>query len=348
VTGHDDTETFMVGFLVDERPHIFVNDAGANRRFLEGIDRHYWAYQAMVHGEQLESDDAGRRQHAAAALRVVYSQGLETMFAFIAALVQSPRFPIGWLARYTNADLRSVVRKIHEERAFPCALKEHPSWTAVANLVFGLIAEPTRTELVEHFPRFWYRLANRFLEERFEPEYNNLKHGLRAHVSGFGISVGIQDSPDVPAPRERMQSIGGSEYGSTFWLPRKIDGRRFTFELSRLVSCAWAPGQFAAALPLIGMTINDVAARALLVADADSTKTEFVWPADADAYEAPWRDFPSISHFDTTHHTDLGDWIEPSAEEVRGVYGDADAEKPAADPQPRDDDGRDDGDAPAQ
>lgn len=323
MSDNHNAETLMVGFLVDERPHVFVNDADANRHFLEGIDRLYWAYQAIIHGEQLESDDPGRRQHAATALRVVYSQGLETLFAFIAALVQSPRFPIGWLHSYQNRDLQRVIRKIHEERAFPCALKDHPSWHAVASLVFGVLAEPKRAELIDRFSRLWRMLAAEFIEERFEPEYNNLKHGMRSHVGGFGIFAGIEHAPGVPVPRERMQPIGGSEYASSFWMrPRKLDGCRFTFELSRFVSSAWTPGQFAAALPLIGMSINNVAARALIVAGADPAKIQFVWPEDSETFEAPWElRSPSINHFDTSHRTDLTGWTEPPADQVQHVYG---------------------------
>jgi len=56
--------------MVGERPHVFLNDAEANRRFLEGIDADYWTYQAAAHVEGLDAEEKEERQRAAAALRV--------------------------------------------------------------------------------------------------------------------------------------------------------------------------------------------------------------------------------------------------------------------------------------
>jgi hypothetical protein len=39
------------------------------------------------------------------------------------------------------------------------------------------------------------RLAQQFLSEYFEPEYNSLKHGMRAHVGGFSVAVGVDKNP---------------------------------------------------------------------------------------------------------------------------------------------------------
>ena len=313
----------MVGFMVDERPHVFLSDEGANRRFLEAIDSEYWAYQAAAHAGALWADAVEDRQRAAAALRVVYSQALETLFALIAAFVQSPKFPLAWLMRYTNRDLREVVRKIDQRVAFPCALRAHPSWDAVAHGVFQYLPEEARIELTERFTVLWGRFSREFLADYFEPEYNSLKHGMRAAVGGFAVAVGREDIPGVPAPRERMRTIGGSEYGSTFWMPpRKIEGFKFTFELSRNVTCGWAPQQFVSALPLIGMSISNVAGRALIAAGVHPTKVRFVWPSDPEAYESPWHEYRSIRHMSFGQTTDLQGWHEPSPEDLpKQAYG---------------------------
>ena len=96
----------LTPFIVGERPHVFVNDTIANRRFLEGIDADYWTYQAAAHADRLDAEEREQRQRAAAALRVAYSQGVETLLALIGAFLQVPRYPLGWLVRYNNADLR--------------------------------------------------------------------------------------------------------------------------------------------------------------------------------------------------------------------------------------------------
>jgi hypothetical protein len=141
----------MIGFMIDERPHVFVEDADANRRFLEAVDGGYCTYLAGVHAQRLEAPGADDRQYAATALRVAYSQGLETMFALVAAIVQCPKYPLAWLARYTNNDLRSVVGKIDRGTAFPSALKAKPSWHSIAAAVYEFVPEPPRSNLTQRF-----------------------------------------------------------------------------------------------------------------------------------------------------------------------------------------------------
>src|SRR4051812_47768163 len=84
----------LSGFLIDERPVVFIRDDATNQRFLRALDHEYWSYQAQVHAEQLGSDVEVVRQRAATALRVVYGQAVETLFALLGAIAQAPKFPI--------------------------------------------------------------------------------------------------------------------------------------------------------------------------------------------------------------------------------------------------------------
>jgi hypothetical protein len=321
----------MCGFFVDERAQVFVKDEIANRHFLEGIDPKFWAYQAIVHGEQLEAEDKELRQRAAAALRIAYGQGVEALFALVGAFVQLPAFPLAWLMQYTNTDLREVVRKIHGRRGhLPSPLKARPSWTAIAHAVFEHVPEPTRSEMTTRYARFWYRLADEFLDETFEPEYNNLKHGMRAHVGGFAVAIGPARPAGTPAdPDETRQTVGATEYGSTYWKrSRKIPGCRFTYELGNSMSCAWSPQQFALALPLIGMSIQNIVSRALVTAGDDPRTRAWVFLSDADTFDRPWRDHRSIKHISFGVTTELGGWEEPTDDEIRRVYEGNDADSP--------------------
>jgi hypothetical protein len=118
-----------------------------------------------------------------------------------------------------------------------------------------------------------------------------------------------------------MKSIGGSEYGSTFWMPpRKLEGSKFTFELSRNVSCAWVPQQFVLALPLIGMSIANIVGRAQILSGVDPTTVRFVWPADAAAFESAWTQRPTIAHISFGETTDVPGWREPSREDILRSY----------------------------
>lgn len=313
----------MCGFFVDERAHIFVKNDAANRHFLEGIDPSFWAYQAIVHGQQLEAEDKEHRQQAATALRLVYGQGVETLFGLIGAITQCPSFPLAWLMQYTNLELRTVVQKIHHRRGgLPSPLKARPSWSAIADAVFERLPEPTRTEMTQEFARLWHRLAAGFLDDTFEPEYNSLKHGMRAHVGGFAVAIGpARGTGTRTADDGPMKTIGACEYGSTYWeRTRKIPGFRLTYELGFRMSCAWSPQQFVAALPLIGMSIQNLVSRALVVAGDDPRTRQWIRPTDADAFDRPWRDHPSITHISFGATTDVGGWKEPTADEIRITY----------------------------
>src|SRR2546423_1277146 len=192
----------VVGFMIDERAVVFVRDHDANRHFLSGIDAKYWNYQAIVHGNMLESPDAAERQRAAAGLRIAYGQGLETLFALIGATVQVPLYPLGWMTAYRNSELRNVIEKIHQGRGVLSPLKRTATWESVAEAIFEYMPEPTKTEIIKAFARLWHRLAEEFIDEAFEPEYNSLKHGMRALVSGFSVAIGQETTYGQAVPRE--------------------------------------------------------------------------------------------------------------------------------------------------
>lgn len=313
------TAVQMTGFMIGDRPHVFVRDPAANERFLRAIDADFWAYQARVHSAQLASDDEADRQKAAAALRLAYGHGLETLFALVGGLLQCPQYPLAWLMRYTNADLRSVVGAIHRSQAFPNALAERPSWRTVAEAVLAIAPDAIRDELVVRYSALWQRFAADFLDARFEPEYNSLKHGMRPSVGGFSVAAGLEQSPGE-APAE-MTPVGGSNYGSTFWLgARRLDGSRYTFELSSNVTVGWAPQKFVAALPLIGMSIRNVASRALVLARQGQDAVNLSWPSEMNQFDAPWQHAPSISSMAFEHRTELPGWKEPDGDAILRAY----------------------------
>jgi hypothetical protein len=118
-----------------------------------------------------------------------------------------------------------------------------------------------------------------------------------------------------------MKPIGGAEYGSTFWMPpRRLGGYRFTYELSKNQSCGWSPTRFTNALPLIGLSISNVASRALISAGVDPTAVRFSSMTDRSLFDAPFKDCPTISTLGFGHQTDLRNWVEPSKDEIIRRY----------------------------
>jgi hypothetical protein len=58
------------------------------------------------------------------------------------------------------------------------------------------------------------------VNDAFVSEYNSIKHGLRTGFGGFSMAIGPEAVPGEPAPPEAMHSLGGSEHGSSFFMPR--------------------------------------------------------------------------------------------------------------------------------
>ena len=100
-----------IGFVVNETSYCLWDMETYGERTLEfvrGIDPTYFDHIASIHGELLEGDE---KQYAATALRIAYTQGLETLFALIGAVVQAPYCVAGWVLKYTNKDLYELVKK---------------------------------------------------------------------------------------------------------------------------------------------------------------------------------------------------------------------------------------------
>lgn len=138
------------------------------------------------------------------------------------------------------------------------------------------------------------------------------------------MAAGLEPSPGV-APAE-MKLVGGSEYGSTFWLgARRLEGRRHTFELSANATVGWAPQKFVFALPLIGMSISNVTSRALVLAGHNPGTVKVSWPSDMNQFDTPWQHAPSIASMAFEHRTELPGWAEPGADDILRTYARQDA-----------------------
>jgi len=115
-------------FAVGETPYcVWEWDlTERNLEFIEGLKPELFAYLAEVHNRELTGEQP---QLAALALRALYSQGLETLFALLMATVQAPDCIVGWLPKYTLTQLRDLVRKISTTQSIFSKLPLHAlSW----------------------------------------------------------------------------------------------------------------------------------------------------------------------------------------------------------------------------
>lgn len=293
----------VITFLVDETPYACW-DWHLHRKnldFIEGIDAEYFRYVAESNIEHLKGDDKHR---AALALRLAYSQGLEALLALLCALVQSPQCVVGWMIAYKNNELRTLVQKIGRQEKIHSRLKGSPvTWDLLSKYVHSHLGyEEQKLAWIERgFGQLWNRFANDYLSEGISHEYNGVKHGLRTKPGGFFLAIGKEDKLGVPAPPERMQTIGGSDFGTSFFTREPIiASNRMNFR-PRKQSRNWNPENLANGLILLSMSINNVVSFLRIFNGVPPDKCKFTTPTEEEVFEEPWNRCVGIdcANFDT-------------------------------------------------
>lgn len=278
-------------FLVGERPFC-VWDSDINKttlEFLDQIDTDYFTYIADTLIEPAIDDNS---QYAALIIRATYSQGLEMLFAMIAASIQAPRCVPAWMVLYQNNELCEIVRRINSGLQFPSLLQQKKlSWRKVADFLHSwLKLEDTEKEkaIKQGLATLWAKFAHDFLDNGFSGEYNSIKHGLRIKPGGFWMSIGVEDEPGVRASKERMKLVGQSGFGSRFFLPEKMANTSHHIRLRRHHR-NWNPEDFAWGLHLISISISNVIAALKTLNGVPAKEIRFQWPSDLDTFSKPWK-----------------------------------------------------------
>ncbi len=175
----------------------------------------------------------------------------------------------------------------------------------------------------EAFGRLWGRFANDFLNDMARREYNSLKHGFRIDPGGFSVSVGWERSPGLPCPPEAMHSIGGSQFGSSFFVKEKFHKHNFTIQ-----RCLrnWMPANFVRALKLVSISLYNIVSWLRLCNGVAAEELLIRCPETLGEFDGPWKDVPGVeSSLDVSVPVDR---IKPlSKEAILSVYEPADKVK---------------------
>lgn len=307
-------------FAVNETPYCLWDlDLDArNLDFINSIDPRYFEHIANLQAQFLESDE---KQYAATALRIAYSHGLETLFALLCATVQAPDCIVGWLVKYKNSDLYEVVKKISGRRPIYLRVNVTPTWDAIAEMIFSYVQTgdvKKDSRIRNSFARLWARFANDYVNVNHRFEYNSLKHGLRVRMGGSYFALGVEDTPGVPAPPERMRTVGQSDFGSSFYIADKLlDGRNFSI---RRHSVNWNPQNLISGLRLISFSIANVLSFLKIYYGVPADEGQFSWPSEDAAFQEPWRRSTGMTFNWNSPITETD--IDPlSKEEILSVYG---------------------------
>jgi hypothetical protein len=308
-------------FAIDETPYCVWDwdIRQVNLDYLDSIDPRYFAHMATIHGPSLEGEE---RQYAAAALRMAYTHGLESLFALICAAIQAPDCVVGWLLKYKNIELESVVKKISGWESVYSKLKLNPiTWEKLAETFLPFTAGDAERDsrVKQAFGRLWGQFAHDFIDENNRLEYNSIKHGIRARMGGFYLAMGLEDQPGVPAPPERMETVAQSDFGSSFFVAEKLqDGRNLRI---RRQSLNWNPENFLPALDLISTSITNVIAFLKLINGVPPAEVEWLCPDDEAYFEEPWARSRGGVYSLGMNSTIEASFITPlSKEEILSVY----------------------------
>jgi hypothetical protein len=114
-------------------------------------------------------------QHAALALRMIYSQSLETLFALICGALQAPFCVHAWMLNYRPSELRQLLRNINQRQPFLWQLRTStPSWDIVSDFIHTSLVlddKEKETNIKKGFSQFWSQLASDFIKQVFTDEY---------------------------------------------------------------------------------------------------------------------------------------------------------------------------------
>jgi hypothetical protein len=313
----------VVKFVVDETPYACWDWEliTKNLEFLQGIDAAYFRYVVETNTANIEGEDQHR---AALSLRLAYSQGLETLFALLCSAVQAPQCVVGWMLSYKNEELQRLVQKITKGYPIYSRLNEQPvTWGVLSKHTHAYLAYPPEklAWIQEGFERLWTRFAGEFANAKITQEYNSAKHGLRTRLGGFSLYVGREETPGIPAPSERMQPLGGSVFGTSYFMLEKIVGdHRLNFR-PRNRSRNWSPKNLSNGLGLLSMSINNVVSFLRIVNGVSPTACKFLNPNNRDAFNSPWDDAVGVEHFDLDTVIRSGDITPVTKNEVFQSYG---------------------------
>jgi hypothetical protein len=126
-----------------------------------------------------------------------------------------------------------------------------------------------------------------------------------------------------------MQLLGGSDFGSSFFTPERIDDPKKAdkdtghfkrhFRVRRN-SRNWAPETSFYGLHLLSISLQNILSFLKAIHGVDPTHIQFVWPSDESLFEAPWSVLPGATglNFDTV--ITKGDITPYSKEEILSIY----------------------------
>jgi len=284
--------------IVNDKPFCFWDSdfKKKNIEFLQGFDANYFnfvsggLYEVIVEDKLPEKD----KQYAAIGIRNLYSHAMETLFAFICATLQSPGFIPGWLIKYRQNDLYTLVKKIHDGKKFRSKIRpDELSWIGISKLInqFETDSKNKTENVKQKFGEFWQRTASDFLNNDFQKEHNSIKHGYRAEPGGFRMAFGIEKTPGKPA--SNMMPLGGSKYGTSFYIEEYPAEDKYNIQLRKKM-LNWIPKNYYFGINLVCMSLTNIKSFLLSINGVSNETLKYMWPQRIDDFNEQWQSSPGV------------------------------------------------------
>lgn len=290
-----------------------------NLDFIESLTPEYFEHLSEVHFGEADGEHG---KLAAVAIRLGYGQALEAFFGLLCAAIQAPDCVAGWLSRYRSVQLHQLVRDISEHRPILSKLSlPETSWDALANIALSFRMEDQEREraIKAGYARLWARFAHDFSDDGQSHEYNCIKHGLRIRPGGFQLRRGREDIPGVPAPPDRMKTIGASPFGSSMLKPEPVGQDRRHFRL-RKYSRNWQVENLAHGLMNLAASMRNVLSFLRIVNGADAQTVQFEWPKDLADFREPWKRSVGVFAMNFDDIVGPNDIVPFTREEILNIY----------------------------
>jgi hypothetical protein len=285
---------------------------------LRGIDVDYFGTVAVMLAEHLTSNV---EMSASIALRATYQQGIEALMSLLGAAAQAPSGVPAWIAKCGSQDLKEVVSRLSEGRP----LLTQIGWRRVTFLElsqhvhrYAWTDESGDDSTASRYGRFWRRLSNEVLDETARAEYNAIKHGNRVSAGGFHLAIRLEERPGVAAAPEAMRSLGGSQFGSSFYRAEPVGTSKWHIR-TRRVSVNWSADALVQRLSLVSMSISNVVAALQCDLEADPRTVQFHRPAPLTAFDTVWDGEPGVRHSSIDTIVQIGTEDELTRSELKAI-----------------------------
>jgi hypothetical protein len=310
-------------FLVNGRPFCYWDTELelSNKEFIQRFAVDFYNDLSGLYYHHWTSDKDERYRHVISTqVRTSYSQALETFFALLFATLQAPDYVPGWLLEYKVSDLKRMIESIKKYNKIPTKFKiEEFSFNSFAKFIhrFNTGDDQKDKNIKEKFGILWNRFATDFLKPTTSEGYNSIKHGFRANQGGFYLSIGKEKSFGIPADNDKMHTLGGSNYGASFFSKEKLNKYNYAIEKKHH---NWDPLNLIYGLQLLSISLSNIISFLKIFIKDEPDKIKFKWPDDFNQFDEPWKRVVGVCDMAYKHGINWSAIKLLSKEEILSVY----------------------------